>query len=329
MTKTTCPVCSKENSENQDFCTLCGTPLFEVPQPPEESSEQENVKAEIELDLPQAPPAMGKPISDESPLVTAEEPVSHPATDVSETIGSAIPTDNLAAKPDKPGTKPVEESPATTDEFAIESADAQRITDRLATETASSPSVPTLPPPKNTSRSCSPRCLGVGCIILTLFLLVVIPLIYFLGLRPLFQDALTKQVEQAVGETFIVAVYSGPVKTTTISEQRANTTTEPLWSKMRGLKDGEITFHQDEVIIHAQWFFLPLEVRTDLRADGDGNLLVKALHTNWAMRLFFSQDGLSQALTNYINEEVLRSKNMSLRALQLTEGELYLVYEAR
>ncbi|MFZ6027046.1 MAG: hypothetical protein ACOYYS_04955 [Chloroflexota bacterium] len=339
-----CPVCSKENVETQEFCTLCGTPLKQetpavksepvlpvAPEPAKELS-PEDVDAILanEAQILSAANKAGivMPEDDRQPLEEAKD------AGLGDEMPGAAPTVGGASA--APAAEPVSLPGASAPLPAEPRPDAARLTPPAQPSPVPPPAtVSTLPPPrslpapKTSSRRFSPRCLGFGCVGLLVFFGVLLPAIYFLGLRMPIQEALIRQIEEAVGKTFVVPIYSGPEQTISISQQKVNVLVEPLWANLRGMKDGEVAFSQDELLLKGRWLFLPIEVRTDLRVDGKGNLVVKSLRLNWAANLLFSSAGLSNALTDYVNEEILRPKNLSLLALQLTEGDLFLAYEER
>lgn len=319
-----CPICSKENSDSQEFCSLCGTLLRASAEPAKELS-PEDVDAML---------ARSTPVEPQTETAVETPPVEPPKALIPETdarpaqpagmlpVGRlpelAIETEARPLQPPEP--LPVEKPTP----LAVETSPIEKPTP-LASETPPAP----LPPPKPTSRRWSPRCLGLGCLGVLLLVFVGVPLLYFFVIRTPIENALLQQIEDRVAQTFTIAIYSGETQTASISQNKANTLVTPLWDDKFGLKGGQIAFQQDAVVVQATWLSLPVEIRADLRVNDDGGLIVKSVNLNWVARLIFTPASLSMAITQYVNDEILRPKNFFLLAFQVTEGDLFLAYRSR
>jgi hypothetical protein len=162
-----------------------------------------------------------------------------------------------------------------------------------------------------------------------IFLLVGVPLLHFFVIRPPLERALIKQIEERVGQAFTIPVYSGEAQWASFSQNKVNTLLEPLWDEKFALKEGQVAFQQDALILTARWLNIPIEVTADFRVDGNGGLIVKSLAMNWPARLLFTPESLSAAIVRYVNDDILRPKNFFLLAFQVTEGDLFLAYRSR
>jgi hypothetical protein len=304
-----CPICSKDNPDAQEFCSLCGTLLRNAaePEPPKQLS-PEDVDAMLAAS---APVERGENLPVETRRVER---------------GESLPVETRPAETGSRQTRPADSSRVERGENLLVETPLVERGESLPVETRP---VETLPAPKATSRRWHPRCLGIGCLGILLLLLVGLPLLHFFVVRPPIERMLLEQIEDHIGQTFTIAIYSGPVQTVSVSQNRANTLLAPLWSESFALKDGQVTFDQDALHLETYWLFLPIEISGDFRVDGNGGLLVKSLALNWPARLLFTPESLSAAITRYVNDEILRPKNFFLLALQVTEGDLFLAYRAR
>jgi hypothetical protein len=308
-----CPICSKENPDSQEFCALCGTALQNVAGAAKELS-PEDVDEMLSQPAPVVP-AEPAPIERSTPP-PAVEPLQR---DTNQKVSNEPAYPPLV---DRKAELPVEIEPRQLPSVkAAPPAETPPI-ERMAPPVS-------LPPPKPTSRRWSPRCVGFGCLGTLIFLLVGVPLLYFFLARPPIERSLIGQIEERIGQTFTIAVYSGPAQTSAASQNKVNTLIQPFWDEKFSLKEGQITLTQDALRVETRWLFIPIEITADVRAGSNGALVVKSLQLNWPARLLFTPDSLSTAITRYVNDEILRPKNIFLLAFQVTDGDLFLAWRSR
>jgi len=252
----------------------------------------------------------------------AVEPVEIPSS-----LEDQRPSDNDAVIPEGDDQVNIEVAMETQSKSAGGATEAP-IPEAITESYSPEPSEP-LPPPKATSRSYSPRCLGCGCLVVLVFVFVIVPLIYYFGIRPPLESRLLDQLDVIGRSAYTIVVYSGDVQTESISQDDANALADELWGQLRGVEDGKIRFEQDQIVVQATFLKMPLEARADLRVDDEGKLLVKSVRLNWAAYLFFSPSVLSNAVSDHVNNQVLRGGNLSLKAIQVTPGEIFIAYGER
>ncbi len=173
------------------------------------------------------------------------------------------------------------------------------------------------------------RLYATGCFLVLLLLVVGGPIAYLLLLRPLVEREVLAQVERGASEVLQADEYRGRTVVTTIREREFNQSLEDLWSQTPFVREGYIDLQQDLILITITALDVPFQIALDIRANDPGDIVVKSIGMNAPTRLIFTEEGLRQAVTEYVNLKFLRPSNVALRALQVTDGEILVVFEAR
>jgi len=173
------------------------------------------------------------------------------------------------------------------------------------------------------------RCCGAGCLVALLLVLIGLPLLHVTVVRPFFHTELTRQAMRIADESFDVEKYSGMARMATFTQSEVNTQATAFWQRTPGASNGRISLAQDLMAVDVTIYGLPLHAEADLRVNVGGEFVLRSFTMNWAMHLFFTEKDFQDILLNYLNEEILLRGNRHLRAFQVTDGQLFLMYEMR
>ena len=174
------------------------------------------------------------------------------------------------------------------------------------------------------------RCCGYSALILLLLLLIGVPLLHLTVIRPFIQGELIKQATRIADDAFENEIYTASaLRTLKLTPAQVNETAQSFWKRTPGASGGRVTVQQDLLVVEVKVYGLPLQLQGDLRPDAEGNVVIKSFAMNGWMNVFFTPEALQQALSDYINVEVLRANRQALRAFQVTSGGILVVYEKR
>jgi hypothetical protein len=205
------------------------------------------------------------------------------------------------------------------------------LTGEPSTATVVSPSGPL---PAKTAAAKRPfwqnwRCCGVGCLVVLLVLLVGVPLVHTLLIRPSLEKSILDQARSLADKQVEPPVYGRGVDYDEVSEIQINDALEEVWDGIPGANNGRLQLEQDQVKLEVTVFGLPLQVSADIRVDDDGGIVINSLDANWVVNIFLTDDGLKKAITDYLNDEYFDRGKIELKALQVTDSKIFLVYEVK
>jgi hypothetical protein len=104
---------------------------------------------------------------------------------------------------------------------------------------------------------------------------------------------------------------------------------DDIWQDITWTNDESIQLEQDMIVVQAKVFGLKLKLGADVRADGEGNIVIQSVKMNWPLRLVVSEAGMKKEIAKYINENILDEARLALIAFQVTDGQLFLFYDER
>jgi hypothetical protein len=187
---------------------------------------------------------------------------------------------------------------------------------------------PVYPPSKPPRRS-RVRCCAIGCLVVLLVLLVGLPILHVTVIRPFIEREIYKQVQRSLenlspGRT----TYYG-MDTETITERKFNDDAEGVWDYIPGSSEGHIYLLQDQIKLEVKIYGVKVWVAADVRVNNRGEFLVKSLKMHWLLNGLFTQDSLKREIANYANEKLVRPKGLNMLAFQVSDGKLFIAYEAR
>lgn len=191
------------------------------------------------------------------------------------------------------------------------------------------------PPPSGTSSaSLAARLkkwlrISIGCFSLGVLLAAALMVLYYYWLRPVIQRELLDQIEMEARSALSLQRYEGALRNAVISELSVNDALDDVWDKIPGIQNGKVDLRQDEIVITLIATNLDFRLAIDMRVNKEGELITKSLDMNWPFYLLFTEDELRTFIDNFVNTQILRPANLSLRAFQVAENEIFLAYEAR
>jgi hypothetical protein len=172
------------------------------------------------------------------------------------------------------------------------------------------------------------RCCAIGCLLTLLVLLIGVPVLHVLVLRPILERAIYKQVQKNV------AVEKGRylgLHTVTVSERQLNADADDddYWLYLPGASDGYLTLQQDQIRLEVKVYGVKVWAAADLRVNADGELVAKSIKMHWLLQVLFSEDGLKREITKLAAEKYIQPNGVKLLAFQVSEGKLFIAYEGR
>lgn len=170
---------------------------------------------------------------------------------------------------------------------------------------------------------------SLGCIGLLLVAIIGLSLAHIFLLRPFIQREVFQLLKKEVRNSIEIKEYQGRLGTSSIPQKDIEDKLDEIWGQIPGLKKGSIEFQQDDIILSAVIYGIRFHLEADLRCDSDGNLLIKTFQTNRALRLIFAEKDLKGFIQDLVNDEIIDQGNIKLKALQVTEEEIFIAFEAR
>ena len=171
-----------------------------------------------------------------------------------------------------------------------------------------------------------------GVIIFSVLLVgfvAVVALYFFLG-RPFVQDRIIDQFDSMMSDVDLGIEYPGGLGFFPVSEDDFNDAIDEygLRSDMFSL-DG-VEFQQDKIVLVLTLFNrVSVDYQFDFRVDSSGNLIVKEVKVPWLSYLIFEKTRFTAWIEDTINEKVLEEVNVKFISLQVTDGEIFYVYDSR
>jgi zinc-ribbon domain len=190
-------------------------------------------------------------------------------------------------------------------------------------------SYPPTYPPARPSRRGRVRCCAIGCLVVLLVLLIGLPVLHLTVLRPFIEGEIYKQVAKSledVGTGEDVYYHSD---SEFITERQLNEDAKDAWDYIPGSSDGRLYLHQDQIRLEVKVYGVKVWATADLRVDNRGEFVVKSLKMHWLLHLVFSEGALKRELADYANQKIVRPNRLTVVAFQVTEGKLFIAYEAR
>lgn len=170
----------------------------------------------------------------------------------------------------------------------------------------------------------------IGCLGVMVLVFLSLPIVHLLLLRPAIERVI---IDEAIRIAEITAAeseeYSGPIGWGVISESELDAGVSELRTLAPFVQRGDVNLEQDRVLVTLEVSELPLQIGFDPRADGGGNLLVRSIGMNLPVRMLLSEEALRGLIEEIANRFLLRESNLRLLAIQVNEGEIFVVFEGR
>ena len=188
------------------------------------------------------------------------------------------------------------------------------------------PALTSEPKPKRKFLTCA-----VGCLAALLILIIVIPIFHVLVLRPYIERQIIEYAINEANKYIEISEWNVDLTYANVSEDDLNDALEEIWQDIPiiTVQDGWVDFQQDLLVAGIKVFGIKFQVSVDIRVDADGGIVLKSIELDFPLNLFFTEAGLRDALENYANEEVIEPSNLEFKAFQVSDGELFVVYESR
>jgi hypothetical protein len=169
----------------------------------------------------------------------------------------------------------------------------------------------------------------LGCAGLLLVTIIGLSLAHLFLLRPFIQREVFQLLKKEVRNSIEIKEYQGRLGNSSIQQKDIEDKMDEIWDQIPGLKKGSIEFQQDNVILSATVYGIKFQIEADVRCDSDGNLLIKTIQTSQSLRLLFVEKDLKKFIEDLVNDEIIDQANIVLKAVQVTEEEIFLTFEAR
>jgi hypothetical protein len=173
------------------------------------------------------------------------------------------------------------------------------------------------------------RCCGIGCLVVLLVLGIGLPILHLTVIRPIIEREIFKQIEKQAANTFQPEVYEGGEDFEFWTENKFNDHMDDIWQDIPWTSDERVQLEQDMIAVEAKVFGLKLKLGADVRADGEGHIVIQSIKMNWPLKLVVSEAGLKKEIAKYVNENILDQARLALIAFQVTDGQLFLFYDGR
>jgi hypothetical protein len=112
-----------------------------------------------------------------------------------------------------------------------------------------------------------------------------------------------------------------------VSEDDLNQSCQEFWNKNTLFRNARVDLQQDRYVISFHSLGIQLWISFDLRATHEGRLLIRSVSVNPILQLFVSQTSVRTIVEIETNRILSRDREEILRGLQITEGEIFLVFE--
>lgn len=173
------------------------------------------------------------------------------------------------------------------------------------------------------------RCCAIGCLVVLLVLLIGLPILHVTVLRPIIEREIYKQVSKSLNNVVENNNNYYGTDTENITERQLNDDAADVWDYIPGSSDGHIYLEQDQIRLEVKIYGVKVWAAADLRVNNSGDFVIKSVKIHWLLHALFSEAALKREIVNDVNEKIVRPKGLFLLAFQVSEGRLFIAYEAR
>lgn len=152
--------------------------------------------------------------------------------------------------------------------------------------------------------------------------------LYAFLLRPRLETYLLGQAESvAVTALGPVNEYTGNLGWVSIPESDLRPAVPDTLTGV--IKSLRVSLDQDRVTLHFAVLGIPSRISGDASATAGGDLLVRDVRVEGLAWLVFAPSTLEDGLSRFLNQSVVRPRNLHLLAVQITEDQIWTTYKSR